>query len=185
MLITIYNYTYTTPGTGKTSTINAMIQTIGNKIIATAPSNAAVANIAIKVHSSSYFDMKQIVVFGQNCDESVAFLNPLKRSKEFHKFMTSYNELTKDEARDHEREKFASWLKVDTTTTVSEFAQLCPYIDLEERSGRDLYNMMLCSASVIFCTLNSSGSNMLRNAVGGTFSTYILDEAGQCPEAGE
>lgn len=166
-----------------------MIQTIGSEIIATAPSNAAVANIALKVHSSSYFDMEQMVVFGQNCDESVRFLNPIHRSKEFHKFMKLYNELTEDEsrdqARDNEREKFASWLKVDSTTSVSEFAQLCPYIDLEERSGRDLHNMMLCSASVIFCTLNSSGSNMLRNAVGGTFSTYILDEAGQCPEAGE
>lgn len=162
-----------------------MIQAIGDGMIVTAPSNAAVANIALKVHSSSYFDIEQMVVFGKNCDESVRFLNPLHRSEEFYKFMKSYSKLTKDDSRDRERKIFASWLKLDLDSPISEFARLCPYIDLEERSGRKVHNAMLCSASVIFCTLNSSGSNMLRNAVGNTFSTYILDEAGQCPEAGK
>lgn len=175
------------PGTGKTHTITAMIQAVGEGIIVTAPSNAAVANVALKVHSSSYYDLTRIVVFGQNCDESVRFLNPLHRSDSFYKFMKSYNELTDINAKDMKRKEFAHWLKLDPSqdSDISDLAQLCPFIDLEGPSGRKLYAAKLRSASVLFCTLNSAGSNILRNAVHGAFATFILDEAGQCPESGK
>ena len=164
-----------------------MIQAIGRGIIVTAPSNAAVANVALKVHSSSHYDMREIVVFGQNCDESVRFLNPLHRSEAFYNFIKSYNQITETTAIDMKLKEFAHWLKLDPRQDpdISYLAQLCPFIDLEEPSGRNLYNAILRSASVLFCTLNSAGSNMLRNAVQGAFLTYILDEAGQCPESGK
>ena len=166
-----------------------MVQTIargGCRVVLTAPSNAAVANLALKIHSSSHFRMEHTVVFGQNCDESVRFLNPYHRGIEFNKFMKVYTRLTDDAKRDAARNKFASWLKLDSNcTTIEDLARRCPYINLDEKSGRGLFDTLLSSATVIFCTLNSSGSNMLRNAVGRDFSTLILDEAGQCPESGE
>ena len=73
----------------------------------------------------------------------------------------------------------------DEAPDITSLARLCPYIDMEERSGRRLFGDLLRDASVIFCTLNSSGSNMLRNAIGSSFHTYILDEAGQCTESGK
>lgn len=163
-----------------------MIETIGEGTIVTAPSNAAVSNIALKVHASLDYDTEQLAVFGQNCDKSVQFLNPLHRSEEFAKFRKLHNDLIEDpQAQDRKRKEFASWLHLDPDTSLVDLAQRCPYIDMEERSGRDTLNYKLRSASVIFCTLNSSGSNMLRNAVEGKFHTFILDEAGQCPEAGK
>lgn len=174
------------PGTGKTHTITSMLKSLGRGIIVTAPSNAAVANLALKAHASRHFDMERLVVFGQNCDESVRFLNPLHRSTEYQKFMKSYKSLKEENeiARERKRLEFVSWLKLDEDFTIPDLARLCPFIDLDERSGRKLYDAILGTASIIFCTLNSSGSNMLRNAIGGTFSTFILDEAGQCSEAG-
>ena len=174
------------PGTGKTHTINAMIEAIGGGVIVTAPSNAAVANVALKVYSSSYHSFSRILVFGQNCDPSVRFLNPLHRGAKFREFKEQYNLLIHDDAKSRLQREFARWLNLgEEDTDISYLAQLCPHINLETKEGRRMYQSMLGSAAIIFCTLNSSGSKMLREAAEGTFSTFILDEAGQCTESGE
>lgn len=163
-----------------------MIQAVGKGLIVTAPSNAAVANVALKVQSSSYYDLEKIVVFGKNCDESVRFMNPLHRSEKFYKWMKSYKTLADEDdlAKDRKVKEFAQWLKLDDEDLdVVDLAQLCPYIDMSKNSGRVLFSEILKNASVIFSTLNTSGSNMLRNAV--QIDTYILDEGGQCTESGK
>lgn len=155
-------------------------------MIVAAPSNAAVANVALKVHSSSNCQVRGLVVFGQNCDESVRFLNPLHRSEAFYTFRKLYSNLSDDSAKERKLKEFAQWLRLDDEDPdISDLARLCPYINMDDSNGRKLFNSLLREASIIFCTLNSSGSNLLRSAVGGAFSTYILDEAGQCTESGE
>jgi len=59
-----------------------MVASIGRGIIV-APSNAAVANVAIKVLTFRQFDVSSVVVFGENCEESVRFLSPIHRSRQF------------------------------------------------------------------------------------------------------
>jgi hypothetical protein len=163
-----------------------MIKAIGCGVIVAAPSNAAVANVALKVHSSSNCQVRGLVVFGQNCDESVRFLNPLHRSEAFYTFRKLYSNLSDDSAKERKLKEFAQWLRLDDEDPdISDLARLCPYINMDDSNGRKLFNSLLREASIIFCTLNSSGSNLLRSAVGGAFSTYILDEAGQCTESGE
>lgn len=65
--------------------ISALLQQ-GEKVLVTAPSNAAVANIALKLWSSTSRDnysFEDILVFGENCDKTVHFLSPRHRGVRF------------------------------------------------------------------------------------------------------
>ena len=174
------------PGCGKTTTMIGMISVIGRGMIVAAPSNAAVANIALKLEATKRFDLRDICVFGENCDESVHFLNPRYRSKKYKEFMNTFLDLQDDEARERELKSFAAWLHLDidpASISLAYLAQICPDVDPDTRGGRSAFTLVLHSASVVLCTLNSSGSKLLRHAVGTSFHTYLLDEGGQCPEA--
>ena len=52
------------PGCGKTTTMVAMISAIGEGVIVAAPSNAAVANLALKLHGTGRYDFGHMLVFG-------------------------------------------------------------------------------------------------------------------------
>jgi hypothetical protein len=81
------------PGCGKTTTMVSMIAAIGRGMIVTAPSNAAVANLALKLFDTGRFAFGEICIFGDGCDQSVRFLNPRRRSDEYKKALEQYLEL--------------------------------------------------------------------------------------------
>lgn len=64
-----------------------MIEAANERVVVSAPSNAATANIALKLFASSKFEMSQICVYGLNCHKSVQFLNPTIRGERFHAFI--------------------------------------------------------------------------------------------------
>jgi len=70
------------PGCGKTTTIVGMIKAAihdtSEKILVCAPSNAAVANIALKLEQENLVDESNLLVFGGNVDISVRHLSPNK-----------------------------------------------------------------------------------------------------------
>ncbi|CAB9513161.1 polymerase alpha-associated DNA helicase A [Seminavis robusta] len=199
------------PGTGKTTTMVGMILTAlqaqrGGGILVTAPSNAAVANVAIKLHATGQAPFGQLIVFGENCDSSVHFLNPKYRSMRYSKFYEVYDKLC-DEAKEAPDEKskarankkagklledFVSWLHLDSSLdwSLAKLSRICPHIELEDDTdsttiaGRKVMEQLLGRAGVVFCTLNSAGSFTLQTALeGAQFTTMMLDEGGQCTEA--
>jgi hypothetical protein len=70
-----------------------MISAIGKGMIVTAPSNAAVANLAKKLIESGRFEFPDVCIFGDGCDPSVRFLNPLHRSEEYKKALEMCSKL--------------------------------------------------------------------------------------------
>ena len=68
------------PGCGKTTTIVGMIKAAihdtSEKILVCAPSNAAVANIALKLEQENLVGENNLLVFGGNIDISVRHLSP-------------------------------------------------------------------------------------------------------------
>jgi hypothetical protein len=164
------------PGCGKTSTMVGMIEkirTLQEKMIVSAPSNAAVANIVLKLFENHTYDHRELCVFGANCDESVRFLNPEHRAIQFYKHCKKINDLAEDEeAKSKERTRFLAWLHARDGTSADDIACLC-----NEEQTR-----CLSSAVAVFCTLNSAGSGFLQKWAGER-STFLLDEAGQCSEA--
>jgi ATP-dependent RNA/DNA helicase IGHMBP2 len=191
------------PGCGKTTTMVGMISAIEDGMIVTAPSNAAVANLAMKLVESGRFEFPQVCIFGDGCDPSVRFLNPLHRSKEYWKALEMCSKLDNvdippDEvdalkARERKknciRQKLAQWLHVKDSLSMNELLTICPDIPLNETgsvsiSGRQKVTSLIGSAQVLLCTLNSSGSHHFQDAVSGSrFQTFLLDEGGQCSEA--
>jgi tetratricopeptide (TPR) repeat protein len=191
------------PGTGKTTTMVGMILAsiyTGFDVIVTAPSNAAVANLALKLHSTGRAPFGDICVFGDNCDASVQFLNPQYRSTRYVQFRTKLAKLEEEKLAKFEEEKrakvllddFVSWLHLDKEGeySIADLGVLCPLIgfDVETDSvtidGRKEVARLLGDAKVILCTLNSAGSFSLRMAVKRAhFTTLMLDEGGQCTEA--
>ena len=180
-----------------------MISAIGKGMIVTAPSNAAVANLAKKLIESGRFEFPDVCIFGDGCDPSVRFLNPLHRSEEYKKALEMCSKLDDVdippdkvnalEAREKEkksiRQKFARWLHVKDSLSMNELFTLCPDIPLDEtgsvsRTGKLKVASLIGSAQVLLCTLNSSGSHFFQDAVlGSRFQTFLLDEGGQCSEA--
>lgn len=171
------------PGCGKTTTMVEMISVIGQGMIVSAPSNAAVANLARKLQSRGRYDLSDICVYGLNCDEGVQFLNPVHRSTKFQEFCKEYEMAKDNQGADSTKREFARWLHVNDDCSVEDLATMCPFIDMDDRAGRDLLARIVSSSSVVMCTLNMAGSQVLRNAAGKHFHTFLLDEGGQCTEA--
>jgi hypothetical protein len=171
------------PGCGKTTTMVGMISAVGAGVIVSAPSNAAVANVALKLHSKGCYDLRDICVFGQNCDKSVRFLNPVHRSAKFQAFRKEYKKAEDDQGKYLIKREFAKWMHLNGDSSMKDLATMCPFIDTDNREGRKLLATMVSSSSVVMCTLNAAGSQSLRNAAGEQFHTLLLDEGGQCPEA--
>lgn len=160
------------PGTGKSTTTVRMICASDEKAIVSAPSNSAVASLALKLFQTETFEHSQLCVYGMNCDENVQFLNPTIRCK-------NYNRLLRDLDRESDEKKkklmigeFSMWLKIDHESSIKDIALVCCQDD--ETAFKE--------AKVICCTLNSSGSIWLR-ANADERGTFFLDEAGQCNEA--
>jgi hypothetical protein len=148
-------------------------------VIVTAPSNAAVANLALNLVSRTSFNFSDVTVWGENCDESVRFLNPILRSNRYRGFLNSYKATSDDEKRMRKLLAFASWLHLDTkTVTFEKLSSMC------QRTDDDLeQHKLLASTKVVLCTLNTAGSKSLRKAAQHKFDLLLLDEAGQCPES--
>jgi hypothetical protein len=162
------------PGTGKSTTLVEMIGAITNEgVIASAPSNAATANIALKLFKTGKYNILDICVFGSNCDESVRFLNPSIRMEMFGKLCKEIEWNAASKKRIAELiKKFASWLHQDV--------ELTSYEDIRALCSAEEY--CLENAKIVCCTLNTSGSNFLQRHCGKR-GIYFLDEAGQCNEA--
>jgi hypothetical protein len=190
------------PGCGKTTTMVGMISAIGQGMIVTAPSNAAVANIALKLYETGRYAFPELIIFGDGCEKSVRFLNPRYRSSEYRNVREKYDDLevepdlTPDEIRKNEnkqdklRREFAAWLHVDEDSSIQELGDICPYVEIDDTTdgptsdGFQTVQFLMDDAKVIMCTLNSSGSFSLQGAVRGShFHTLMLDEGGQCTEA--
>ena len=172
-------------------------------MIVTAPSNAAVANLAMKLVESGRFEFPKVCIFGDGCVPSVRFLNPLYRSEEYKKALNMCSKLDDVdipldkvnalEARERKkstiRQKLAQWLHVKDSLSMNELFTVCPNIPLDETgsvssTGKQKIALLIGSAHVLLCTLNSSGSHYFQDAVSGSrIQTFLLDEGGQCSEA--
>ena len=158
-----------------------MVAGLGSGIVL-APSNAAVSNIALELLNLNCFQITDVCVLGENCDESVKFLNPRFRSKQYHVFKKEYDKL--DRPKLEKVREFCSWLRLDPKrSSVSEIELLCPRVD-DTRKGEENLRRAVSAAKVVLCTLNTAGSASLRSLVKNkNFATLFLDEASQCPEA--
>lgn len=154
---------------------------VGKGVILVAPSNAAVANLARKLLSTGQFDIRDIVVWGDNCDESVHFLNPVLRHKRWINFWRQYQNIDDDAEKKRKLLDFASWLQVDTNDSVRLLTKLSTLARLpaEDFTGQKA----MADAKVLLCTLNTAGSLKLRSAVQHKFDLILFDEASQAPEA--
>eukprot|EP00977_Amphora_coffeiformis_P003493 scaffold655_cov162-Amphora_coffeaeformis.AAC.14 len=171
------------PGTGKSSTLRAMITAFRKQgeLLVTAPSNAAVANLALKVWETGYFELHELLVYGDNADKSVHFLNPIRRGEVYAKFVHGFDTMS-DSRKEKIRQEVVEWLHLDSgDLSIQELAQLCPAVDRTTQQGRNFYASMIRNAKVVFCTLNSSGAAPVQNYAHAR--TLLLDEAGQCTEA--
>lgn len=169
------------PGCGKSSTLVEIVSAIGGGIIVTAPSNAAVANVALKILSTGQFSTREIVVWGENCEASVRFLNPAHRQRRWSSFRRDYFNLgDENEAEKRKmRHELASWLQMDRAT----LAQMASLARKDADDDSDDGLKVAASAKVLLCTLNTAGSTRLRNAVKLKFDLMLLDEGSQSPEA--
>jgi len=172
------------PGCGKTTTIvemiHAAIESSKEKILVCAPSNAAVANIALKLDKAGQVERCNLLVFGENCDKSVHHLNPVHRSENLRLFLKEYENTIDDFSREKQLKRFSEWLQIaPEQSTIQEIRKACdPYVS-DGDDGTQLLTY-LSEARVVLCTLNSSGSTFLQRSV--ERELIFLDEAGQCPE---
>ena len=178
------------PGTGKTATAVAMIKACQllkpkKTILVAAPSNAAAANVALKLYTSSDLHISKLLVYGQNCEPSVRFLNPIHRWWKFRDMKRKYrNRKEGDTLTKKLVEEMAKWLHLDPSDcALSEIRNLCPFFDLDTKRSRICYDKVVKSVDVVVCTLSSLGSAVLEKNLRGTVDTIFLDEAGQCSEA--
>jgi hypothetical protein len=167
----------------KTTTMVAMISVIGSGVLVLAPSNAAVANIALKLYLTGRFALNEIAVFGENSDPSVNFLSPRFRGDKFAEMSLRYGAAEgKPEKQEILLREFIAWLHLnEADVSISDLSYMCPTIEMETRSGRRLLCDILRSSKVVFSTLNSAGSAMLTSNL--DVHTLMLDEGGQSPEA--
>lgn len=145
-----------------------------------ASSNAAVANIAVKLMLIAKLTVHEIVIFGDNCNEHVEFLSPIHRSRQYHRFKKEYDTHSHDSGRQADlKREFISWLHLDNSTSINDLMEHCPHIDLDSKKGQHFLTNILASAKVVLCTLNTAGSHFLQKAVNAKFDTLFLDEAAQ------
>ena len=143
-------------------------------VIVTAKNNAAVASLAHRLLDSG-IDPCEIVLWGENCDESVRFLNPHHRKERYRKFLRDYSASDKN-AREEKLHEFSKWLRQDSGFSLASLSQTC--------NARNPFEST--QVRIVLCTLNTAGSSTLRGAVCRSqqiFDMLILDEASQCPEA--
>ena len=95
-----------------------MVASIGEAIV-TAPSNAAVANIAMKVLAlHTELSVSNVVIFGENCHESVQFLSPTHRSRQFITFREKYWKKRREKSPEQLLTDFTDWLGLDRATVL-------------------------------------------------------------------
>eukprot|EP00978_Attheya_sp_CCMP212_P018746 scaffold51799_cov56-Attheya_sp.AAC.2 len=160
------------PGTGKSTTLVEMILATGQGVIASAPSNAATANIALKLFETAKFHHLDLCVYGYGCDKSVHFLNPQFRKKKYRTFLDKFEEETNEDKAKAMLREFCTCLRLDQNSPFEVVSSIC---------GAEDEQCYEC-AKVVCSTLNSSGSTWLRT-YSGKRETFFLDEAGQCNEA--
>ena len=158
-----------------------MVASIGRGIIV-APSNAAVANVAIKVLTFRQFDVRSVVVFGENCEESVRFLSPIHRSRQFVTFRDKYWKVRGVKDRKELLSDFADWLQLDKAkllkierpmedlllkafalwlhlptkrASLQDIEAHCPKVD-ESFKGQNVLLRNVSEAQVVLCTLNTT-----------------------------
>ena len=170
-----------------------------SSVIVVAPSNAAVANVALKLYDTGLVPYGRMVVFGNNCHNSVRFLQPKFRSEKYSAFLDAC-----DVARTAPKQKlqalvqkltgdFTKWLhlppKDGQEWTLPEISRQCPRMPKKPLAAQMKFiSRMLSKADVVFCTLNSAGSGLVQTALTSKetthpFHTLMLDEGGQCTEA--
>jgi tetratricopeptide (TPR) repeat protein len=170
------------PGCGKTTTMVSMISVIGSGLLVVAPSNAAVANIALKLYSTKRFALNEIAVFGENSDPSAHFLSPKLRGDKFAKMYSRHEAEENPEKQEALLLEFITWLHLnEDNLSISDISEMCPKIDMDTFSGRQQLCNILQSSKVVFSTLNSAGSAALTRTL--KVHTLMLDEGGQTPEA--
>ena len=160
-----------------------MISAMKERSLVLAPSNAAVANIALKLWAQGGLELEDIIVHGSNSDPSVHFLNPPARGIQYSTLVEAWKKERDASKRDIILREFVEWLKIreDHNLTLAELGHMCPFFELTCREGRAQYQQSINQAKVLLCTLNSAGSKTIQD----NFSahTIFLDEACQCPEA--
>lgn len=191
------------PGCGKTSVLVAMIASIGTGILVVAPSNAAVANIARKVHETGRFRLDEMSVYGENADPTVHFFHPRIRGDKFAEVALQWEVAAENNAPKQEqlRRGMMAWLQLtdddddndddaandekegDFCFTMAHMRELCPHFNMGSRGGRSSLAAHLGKSKVVFATLNAAGSPMLTNSLRGSVHTLMLDEGGQTAEA--
>ena len=110
-----------------------------------------------------------VVVWGENCDDSARFLNPILR----HKLI---NAAKNKKEREMIHGDIVQSLKLEKSTSLN-MAVVC-----NDPDGK----VAVASGKVLLCTLNTAGSRSLRNAIALSNDKpelCIVDEAGQCTEA--
>ena len=185
------------PGTGKSTTIVSMILvSLANgydkKILVTAPSNAAVANLALKLFETGRFSHQDITIFGENCDPKVHFLSPKHRGEAFQVMLERMEGFAKNDHtnRDKLRHQFVKWMHLHShdgknatqDISIDELSALCPYHPFSSSGATRLRRSALTKAQVILCTLNTAGTGLLQTSLSNAVSTIMLDEAAQTPE---
>ena len=161
------------------------IAAIGKDILVVAPSNAAIANVAVKVYETGRFSLNEISVFGENTDPIAHFLNPKMRGEKFID-VSLKNESAEGnpEKVDRNRRGLIEWLRLGEEAkdmTLAQLGQVCRHYSMESRIGRAELGAQLAESKVVFATLNSAGSPMLTRNL--RVHTLMLDEGGQTPEA--
>ena len=174
------------PGCGKTTTIVTTIAMLprDKQVLVTAPSNAAVANIALKLFATGLFDHSELCVYGRNCDKSVGFLNPAIRGEMYARLCKACREVS-SESRTGLIKEFQEWLHLPSFNldedTLEEMGRLCQFIDLDTTHGMRMLRSILAQSRVLFATMNSCGSSPVSSST--KANTVIMDEAGQSTEA--
>lgn len=144
-----------------------------------APSNAAVANVALRlINEKAQYGRHNVVVWGDNAHHSVRFLNPKLRHKEYSHFTRAYEAIEDELEKERKLKNFTSWLAPGAgDLSLKDVESVCM-----DSSGHN----SVAAASVVLCTLNTAGSRSLHKAVKACknkFELCVLDEASQCSEA--
>ena len=142
---------------GKSTTLVQMICAKQQRVIASAPSNAATANIALKLFKTSKFDHGNLCVYGQNCDETVRFLNPVLRRDRYFALLAKIRNEADEKVVERFFREFCTWLHISPESSRDYVESLCTLYEDE---------IFLEVADVICCSLNSAGSTYLRKHVG-------------------
>ena len=151
-----------------------VLKAVGSGVILVGPTNASVANLARMVSKDGFVMAEDLIVWGENCDESVKFLNPHHRREKFLAFETDYKALEDITERESRLQNFVSWLRLkDQDLSIEDVSAFC----------QQRVSTAISGAKFLFCTINTVGAPQLREFGDSSFSMLIMDDAGQCPEA--